>query len=461
MVAAPRSNAFTGLVVILASIMIGWVLHVGADILQPIVIALLLATILQPVVQGLARFRIPPAVTVIALALLLFLGLARLGLLLQEEVRSFVSKVELDDQARQPEDPHATTPGEEAFRLPPDTSAPGAESGDPGAATDDADPDSSASVAATTDDATDGDRRGILAAQPPSPPGGWDRSLLALRQKLRQSGLPEEFVEFAVGSLDDLGLRGVAANFIGGGFDFAKGLLLVVIYMLFIFAEQAVFRRKILSVAGDRREEAMQVLDRIARGIQRYLGVKTVTSLATGTVCYALLVVLGIPYAPLFGFLTFLLNYIPTFGSIVAAIFPTLTALTVEPTLDKAIIVLVSYLAVNVLIGSILEPKILGRELNLSPLVVVISVVVWAGLWGVVGGFLAVPLTSTLQILLANYDNTRPVAVLLSSGPAREEPRWRPGRRKAKAAATARAEGPAHERAEEPTDKSGEREPAA
>jgi predicted PurR-regulated permease PerM len=146
--------------------------------------------------------------------------------------------------------------------------------------------------------------------------------------------------------------------------------------------------------------------------------------------CYFVLVVLEVPYALLFGLLTFMLNYIPTFGSIIAAIFPTVTMLAYEGSWEKALIVLAAYLAVNLTLGSFLEPRILGRELNLSPLVIIVSVVVWAGIWGVVGAFLAVPLTSAIQIVLLSSERTRPVAVMLSIGPPpeRKEPEDEPAR---------------------------------
>ena len=201
--------------------------------------------------------------------------------------------------------------------------------------------------------------------------------------------------------------------------------------MVFIFAEQAVFRRKILSIAGDRRDEAAEVLETIGRGIQRYLGVKTVVSFLTAALCFVVLKALAIPYALLFGLLTFMLNYIPTFGSIIAGILPTITALAIiDPSSvgtdwTKAAIVAVTYISVNLTLGTLIQPRILGRELNLSPLVVVVSVVVWAGLWGVVGGFLAVPLTATLQICLASQETTRPIAIMLGSGPPREKRRKR------------------------------------
>jgi predicted PurR-regulated permease PerM len=197
-------------------------------------------------------------------------------------------------------------------------------------------------------------------------------------------------------------------------------VFLVVLYMIFIFAEQAVFRRKILAVASARADDAEQVLDSISLGIQRYLGVKTITSLATAVLCYSVLLTLDLPYALLFGFLTFLLNYIPTFGSFAAAILPISTAIADRVGLTEPLIVAGTYLTVNVLLGSFLEPRLLGRELNLSPLVILVSVVVWAALWGVPGAFLAVPLTATAQIVLSNFESTRNIAVLLSNGPPRE-----------------------------------------
>ncbi len=109
-----------------------------------------------------------------------------------------------------------------------------------------------------------------------------------------------------------------------------------------------------------------------------------------------------------------------TFGSIIAGLFPTITALAVEPTLFKPVAVIVTYTMVNLTLGSFLEPRILGRELNLSPLVIIVSVVVWAGIWGVIGTFLAVPLTAAIQIILASQRSTRPIAVMLSSGPTRD-----------------------------------------
>jgi predicted PurR-regulated permease PerM len=208
----------------------------------------------------------------------------------------------------------------------------------------------------------------------------------------------------------------MATDLLGGGVDFFQGLFLVVLYMLFIFAEQAVFRHKIVSVSGERGEDAARVLDTIGRGVQSYLGVKTVISLTTGVLVYVALLFLEVPFALLFGLMAFLLNYIPVFGSIIAGIFPTALVLVTEESLTLPLTVASIYIVVNVVMAYLIEPKLFGRELNLSPLVILVSVIVWTGIWGVPGTFLSVPLTAAIQIVLANIPRTRPVAILLSSG---------------------------------------------
>jgi predicted PurR-regulated permease PerM len=356
---------------ILTTIMVGWVLHVGASILQPLVIAFLLASMLQPVVVRLSRWHIPPAITVIALVATLFVGLAQAGILLESNISQFLGEAR-EDGAQvqvQVDTPAADTPADAA------------------------------------------------AEQRPEDSFNWPLVVAGLEKRMEASSMPSAARNLITSSLHNLDLEGLARGILGGGLGFSRALILVMIYMIFIFAEQKVFRRKILSIAGPKHEEARRVLDTIGRGIQKYLGVKTAVSLMTGSLCYLVLIMLGVPYALLFGLLTFMLNYIPTFGSIIAAIFPTVTMLAFEGSWEKALIVLAAYLAVNLTLGSFLEPRILGRELNLSPLVIIVSVVVWAGIWGVVGAFLAVPLTSAIQIMLLSSERTRPVAVLLSIGP--------------------------------------------
>lgn len=381
------SRAAVFLLGILTTILVGWVLHVGASILQPLVIALLLASMLQPVVRAMARWRIPPALTVIMLVSLMFVGVSRVWFLLEANLKWLFQQGQRE-------------------------------------------------VAVERLDPLSPDQQELVQQF------DWNLLVERFHDWMLERELPEFMAQIAYDALRDANVETVVADVIGGGLDFITGLVLVIIYMLFIFAEQAVFRRKILSIFEERQDDAQAVLDNIGRGIQRYLGVKTVTSLATGSLCYAALVLLDVPFALLLGLLTFALNFIPTFGSIIAGVIATFVAVVTvpEPGLATPLLVTTSYVAVNMSLGSYLEPKILGRELNLSPLVVIISVVVWAGIWGAVGTLLAVPLTAGLQIILASNENTHPIAVMLSSGPPRErkgskKPPPRGKRKKDKAAA--------------------------
>ncbi len=364
-------RALTALVGVVATILVGWLLIESAAILQPLVIALLLCNVLQPVVRALARYRIPSWATVVLLLALLVYALVTGADLLFAQVQQFVGEQQTGEKISAP-----ANPGPPPVR-------------DIG-----------------------------------EPPVKTEQGIRQLRnqlvQRIQASDLPADGKEFIVQLIQDLDLRAFVVGLFGTVKDFTLGMFLVVLYMIFIFAEQAVFRRKIVAVASRRSADAERALVSISHGIQRYLGVKTVTSLSTGVLCYSVLLYLKLPYAELFGFMTYLLNYIPTFGSLAAAILPITTALADREGLTDPLIVAGTYIVVNVMLGSFLEPRLLGRELNLSPLVILVSVVVWAALWGVPGTFLAVPLTATVQIVLANFESTRGIAILLSNGPPKE-----------------------------------------
>jgi len=360
-------RALTALVGVVATILVGWLLIHAAAILQPLVIALLLCNVLQPVVRALARYRIPSWATVVLLLALLVYALVSGADLLFAQVQQFVGE-QSGEKVGAPVEPGVRDIG------------------------------------------------GVNATR--------EQGIRQLRnqlvQRIESSDLPADGREFIVQLIQDLDLRSFVVGLFGTVKDFTLGMFLVVLYMIFIFAEQAVFRRKIVAVAERRSADAERALVSISHGIQRYLGVKTVTSLSTGVLCYSVLLYLKLPYAELFGFMTYLLNYIPTFGSLAAAILPITTALADREGLTDPLIVAGTYIVVNVMLGSFLEPRLLGRELNLSPLVILVSVVVWAALWGVPGTFLAVPLTATVQIVLANFESTRGIAILLSNGPPKE-----------------------------------------
>ncbi len=222
---------------------------------------------------------------------------------------------------------------------------------------------------------------------------------------------------------EQIDLRELAARFASAVAGFAGSFGIVLIYVLFLLFEQRGFDKKMRALFPDteRREEVRGVLHRMQQQIQTYVAIKTFTSVLTGGISYVVLVAVGVDFAVFWGFIIFLLNYIPTVGSLLGIIFPALLALIQFPTPGPFFIVLGGIGIVQFLIGSVLEPRLTGASLNISPLVVILSLALWGSIWGIVGMFLCVPLTVIAMIILSYFERTRPIAILLS-GNGRIEP---------------------------------------
>lgn len=204
---------------------------------------------------------------------------------------------------------------------------------------------------------------------------------------------------------------------LAGSFTNAIGnVFLVLIYVLFLLLEQGTFSKKIISLFPNtkKRHSILSILSHIQDDIQTYLWIKTLTSTATGVISYLVLKFVGVDFSGFWAFTIFLLNFIPTVGSIIATIFPALLALIQFGGFFECIVVLVAVGAVQVVVGNFLEPKLMGNTLNLSPLVVMLSLTLWGSIWGIPGMFLSVPITVILLIVFAHFDKTRSIAILLS-----------------------------------------------
>jgi len=186
---------------------------------------------------------------------------------------------------------------------------------------------------------------------------------------------------------------------------------------VFILSEAAGFPAKLQAAFGHR--ESSDRFANIKREVQHYLGIKTLISLTTGSIVAAATAIIGVDYPLLWGMLAFLLNFIPTFGSILAAIPPVMLA-TVQLGAGHALAVALVFVSVNVGLGNFVEPYFMGRRLGLSTLVVFLSLVFWGWVWGPVGMLLSVPLTMIVKIMLENTEDLAWVAVLLGAGPKRE-----------------------------------------
>jgi len=200
---------------------------------------------------------------------------------------------------------------------------------------------------------------------------------------------------------------------------------IVVVYAGFLFVEQVRFRRKLAVVlgSGGNQERVQAVLDQIDHDIRVYIRIKTTLAAITSALAYGVMASVGVDFAAFWAVMVFFFYYIPTVGSILAIIAPAMLTLVQFDHLTPFLIVLLVFGTIQVVTANVIEPAIMGSTLNLSPLVVIVSLMVWGTIWGVVGMFLCVPITVVSLIVLAQFETTRPIAVLLSSDGRIPEPR--------------------------------------
>jgi AI-2 transport protein TqsA len=190
----------------------------------------------------------------------------------------------------------------------------------------------------------------------------------------------------------------------------------VLLYLVFLLLEEPIFPKKLKAMYPDpaRYKHIDELVTKMDHSIGNYIALKTVTSLFTGFLSYFALLFIGID-APLFwAFLIFVLNFIPTIGSLIATVFPTIFAVLQFGEFTQGFIVLAIIGSIQIIIGNIVEPKLMGNTLNISPLVVFLTLAIWGVMWGVTGMLLSVPITVIIIIILSEFPGTKPFAILLS-----------------------------------------------
>ncbi len=216
-------------------------------------------------------------------------------------------------------------------------------------------------------------------------------------------------------TFDPAAVFAMAGNtLLGFGSVLSNGFL-ILLTVIFMLAEASSFPRKLRDVLSD--PDDLPYFERVADNVNRYFAIKTTISVGTGVTVGVFLALVGVDFPVLWGLLAFMLNYVPTIGSFIAALPPVLLALVqLGPT--HAAVAAAGYAVVNVLLGSVVEPRFMGRGLGLSTLVVFLSLVFWGWMLGPVGMLLSVPLTMTVKIALEANPQTAWGAHLL--GPADE-----------------------------------------
>lgn len=188
---------------------------------------------------------------------------------------------------------------------------------------------------------------------------------------------------------------------------------LVFLLLAFILFESQIFKQKVEYFAI-KDPSALHIANTFISNLKRYLAIKTISSIATGVIVWGFLILFDVPHALLWAVLAFILNYIPTIGSIIAAIPALLVSLAVNDISTTLWLTLI-YLVVNISIGNFIEPRFLGKGLGISTLVVILSLLFWGFIFGIGGMFLAVPLTMSIKIALDANPRTKFISILLSN----------------------------------------------
>jgi AI-2 transport protein TqsA len=326
----------TGLLFVLVLIAVGTVFKLTAGIVQPLVIALLLTFVLNPLVELLHRIRIPRVVGIF-LVIVLLLGVGTLFAFiiytsLQRLLREFPTYYQrLMELIRSTSD---------YFDLP-------------------------ASIISSLD-------------------------------------LSRQF-----GSV----LVSVSGDFVG----FSSGLIMVIIFLLFLLLEKPFIRPKVMeALEGPRTEKIWRIVGHINAQIGRYLSVKLLVSSLTGALVWLSFSIVGVDFAFIWGVLSFLLNFIPSIGSIVISVASAMFAVVqFYPEINPILAAVFSMVAIQLVLGNIIDPKLQGDSLKISPVVILFSLLLWGWLWGIVGLFLAIPLTVALKIVFENVPSLEWVAIIM------------------------------------------------
>lgn len=206
---------------------------------------------------------------------------------------------------------------------------------------------------------------------------------------------------------------GLAASILNGLRDVLTNVLLIFFTMIFILLETSSFPTKV-SAAFGAAAGTMERPREFLNNLGRYLGIKTIVSMVTGFLAWLLTWSVGLDFPLLWGMLAFLLNYVPTIGSIIAAV-PAILLALVQLGFGAAMVTMTGFVAINIMFGNFIEPRLMGYGVGISPLVIFVGLIFWGWVFGPVGMLLSVPLSMALKLALESDDRTRWIAIFIGS----------------------------------------------
>lgn len=220
------------------------------------------------------------------------------------------------------------------------------------------------------------------------------------------------------GFSDKINFQSILTQIINSITEIFSSAFMIILYLLFILMEESTFSSKLKAIYPNKEKlnSTKEMLFNIDKSISNYISIKTLLSLTTAILSYVILLIIGIDAALFWAFLIFILNFIPSIGSLIATLFPAIMALLQygNTTFTPFYLVLIFIGLVQLVIGNFLEPKLMGKSLNISSLVVIISLTVWGSIWGVIGMILSVPITVIMILIFSHFESTKNIAILLS-----------------------------------------------
>lgn len=216
--------------------------------------------------------------------------------------------------------------------------------------------------------------------------------------------------------LEQLSVTTIINKIIGLFSSILGNSIQIILYVLFLLLDQKLFPNKLEALFKNKNNHnhAKEIITTISSNIKTYIYITTLVSMGTGFLTYLICTLFGIEGAALWGFLAFILNFIPTIGSIIAVLIPTLFAfITID--INLAILLIPALGTIQFLLGNILQPKLMGDRLNISQFVVIFSLVIWGMMWGTIGMFLSIPIMVILSIIFAQFESTKVLAILISA----------------------------------------------
>ena len=239
----------------------------------------------------------------------------------------------------------------------------------------------------------------------------YQENFMTILDKLSQNSI-QNFVDPILQNLENINIGNFLVNILSFFTNFAGISSLVIVYLIFIIAEEKFFKKKLDNIS--QKKTTQKIIKKINSDICNYFQIKFLTSFLTGLLTLLVLKLFQSDLAILFAFLAFFFNFIPFVGSIMSIVVPTIFSVVQFLNLSDPLIIFMSLTFVQIMVGNFLEPKLIGKSLNISPLIMLILLSVMGKLWGVIGMFLSVPFLVTLLIIFCNFEKTKVLAHLIS-----------------------------------------------